>query len=632
VAQIPKESIEKVLESTDIVDLIGSYIQLKRAGSQFKANCPFHHEKTPSFTVNPVRQTFHCFGCGKGGDAIAFVREYENLPFTDAVRKLANRSGVLIIEEESNPLADQNRRVRGRLLDLHREAAAFFYEQLLRNPDAAHARSYMTSRGFGREMAERWTVGWMPRNPQVFLDWARARKFTGRELVASGLAGMKVDGNPRAGIFVRFNDRLMFSIRNEIGDVIAFSGRKLNEEQQGGKYINSPETPIFKKSNVLFALDRARASMLKQKSALLCEGQIDAICCHEAGIDHAIATCGTACTQQHARILKRYTSSVVLCYDADNAGIAASEKAFRELIAEGLSAKVVEMPAGDDPDTFLKNHGADAFRELIGNAKEYFDFKLSRARARGALDSAAERAILVNDCVSLLAAMSDVVARDYQINLVASYLQTSASALREAIGKLLAQPRRPEFDRSTANEKLAEKIEPTPVHQIVGWLCHLALSSATAQHFLAEQFETLHEANRWLEGIPLLEKILAAAPDPASHAAVNAFLGSLPESDRLALSAQGSVPSEDSIQAAESTLALLSSTVLQRRDSAVKAALKEPGISRERMMELLQEAKEISSLMRGMGQRHEFDDELPPATFREKAPPWKKWVDRKKGA
>ncbi len=319
-SQISKESIEKILAAINIVDLIGSYIPLKKAGIAYKACCPFHHEKTPSFTVNPNRQSFKCFGCGKGGDALTFVREYENLPFSDAVRRLATRAGIVVEEEIPDPEADRARKIRGRLLDLHREAAAFFHERLLKDPDARHARDYLKSRGFGREMAERWTVGWMPDNPQRFLEWAKSKNFTGRELVDSGITSLRDEQRPQAGLFVRFRDRLMFSIRNELGDVIAFSGRQLREDPNSGKYINSPETALFKKSNVLFALDRAKKPILKEKCAVLCEGQIDVIVCHEHGVEHALAPLGTAFTPQHARLLRRYTQSVLLCYDADKAG------------------------------------------------------------------------------------------------------------------------------------------------------------------------------------------------------------------------------------------------------------------------------------------------------------------------
>jgi len=631
VAQIPKETIEHILSATDIVDLIQSYVPLKRAGAQFRANCPFHNEKTPSFYVNPARQSFHCFGCGKGGDAIAFVRDYENLPFMEAVRKLGGRAGVQIHEEENDPEADRKRRSKGRLLDLHREAAEFFHQQLLKAPDAAHAREYLKSRGFGREMAANWTVGWMPENARTFLDWARSRKFTGRELVDAGICYLREESNPNSGIRVRFRDRLMFPIRNEIGDVIAFSGRQLREDPNSGKYVNSPETYLFRKSKVLFALDRAKKPILREKAALLCEGQIDVISCHELGIDHALAPLGTAFTREHAKLLKRYTNHVLVCYDADRAGLAAAERVFRELVPEGFSVRVVCMPAGDDPDTYLKSHGVEGFKGLLTNAKEFFDFKLSKAREDGVLDHAAGKSSALTDCAGMLSLMSDFAARENQINVVAAYLQTSATELRQAIKKIKAKPQREHQDRR--DDEALPPAEPTPLHRIVAFLCHLALTSAPAQHLLGEQFETLHEASRWLEGIPLLERILTAAPDPASSASVNAFLGSLPECDRLALMAHAVLDDapQDGMLAAERALALLSGTVLQRRDAAVKAELKEPGVRRDRMIELLEEAKEINCLMRGIGQRSEFDDELPPSTFRPKPPEWKKRYSRDGG-
>jgi DNA primase len=633
VTQIPKESVEKVLEATDIVDLIGTYLQLKRAGSQFRANCPFHSEKSPSFYVTPSSQRFHCFGCGKGGDAISFVRDYENLPFTEAVRKLASKTGVILVEESSDPKAEQSRKSRGRLLDIHRDATAFFHEQLMKNPAAAHARDYLKSRGFGREMAESWALGWMPDNPRVFLDWAKSRKFTGRELADSGIAKQKEDNDPKAGLFIRFQDRLMFPIRNEIGDVIAFTARQLRENKNSGKYINSPETAIYKKSRVFFALDRAKKSILHEKEALLCEGQLDAICCHQSGISNAIATSGTACTAEHARILKRYTKNVVICYDADNAGLEAVEKAYENLAPEGLGVRVVEMPAGEDPDSYLKVHGTVAFRQLLANAKEFFDFKLDRAKTTGLFNTAAGRAKALSDCAEKLALITDFAVQDNQLNVVAVHLQTSTQSLREAIAKAKAKakPKRSYVPKTESSDQAEVLVEPTKLHRIVAFLCHLALSSGPAQHFLAEQFETLHEANRWLEGVSLLEIILGAAPDPASNAAVNMFMGTLSDADRLALTHETSAlegVSLDGMQAAEQALALLSGTVLQRRDAAVKAELKQSNLAPERLLELLHETKEISNLMRGIGQRSEFDDELPASTFREKPPAWQNRINR----
>lgn len=634
-AQISKENIEQVLQSTDIVDLVQSYLPLKRAGSQYRANCPFHNEKTPSFYVNPARQSFHCFGCGKGGDAITFVREYENLPFMEAVRKLAQRAGVVVREEVEDPAAERARRSRGRLLDVLRETAGFMHDLLLKDPAARHAREYLKSRGYGSPMAKNWMVGWMPDNTRVYLDWARTRKISGRELVESGMAYQIDENRPSAGLRVRFRDRLMFPIRNEVGDVIGFSGRQLREDKNSGKYVNSPESAVFRKSRVLFALDRAKKPILKAKSALLCEGQLDVIACHEAGVEHAIATQGTACTRDHANLLKRYTKQVVICYDADSAGMNAAEKAFRELSAEGMTVRVAKMPKGDDPDTYLKTHGAEAFRALLDEAAEFFDFKFGRMRAEGMLETAAARAAALADCAAMLAEMGDFAARENQINVVATHLQTSAAALRNEISRLRKRaankPRTERRDEAATSQAPAE---PTRLHRIVAFMCHLALSSAPAQHLLGEQFETLHEAAPWLEGIPVLEAILSSAPDPQSPAAVNSFLAGLPDPDRLALAREVLMEGapEDGLQAAEHALALLSATVLQRRDAAVKAELKQPGLSNERMLELLEEAKEISSLLRGAGQRTEFDDELPPSTFRPKVPEWKrKWRGNKEG-
>jgi DNA primase len=409
--------------------------------------------------------------------------------------------------------------------------------------------------------------------------------------------------------------------------VIAFSGRQLKEDPRTGKYINSPETAIFKKSNVLFALDRAKKAILKEKAALVCEGQIDVIACHEGGVESAIAPLGTAFTQQHARLLRRYTNQVLLCYDADRAGLAACERTFREVAAEGLSVRVVEMPAGDDPDTYLKAHGIEAFRELLVQAREFFEFKLGRARAEGLLEGAASRALVTSQSVELLAAMADPVARDHQINVAATYLQSSAAALRGAVARVIQRPKRSQGAEAPAAADAPAPAVATPLNRVVAYLCHLALGSAAAQHFLGEQFETLRLADRWLEGVGVLEQILGAAPDPSSPAGVNAFLGSLAEPDRLALMAGTTLDGmpEDGLQAAEQGLALLSAMVLQRRDAAVKAALREPEIPAERLRELLEEAKEISSLLRGVSQRSEFDDELAASTWKAKAPvPWKK--------
>ncbi|TAE73008.1 MAG: DNA primase [Verrucomicrobia bacterium] len=617
-AQISQETKEQILAATDIVDVIGSYIEVKRAGPSFKALCPFHNEKSPSFNINPQRQFFHCFGCKKSGDAITFVREYENLPYVDAIKKLAARVGITVTEQAFDPKEDRARRQRGRQLDIHREVAAFLH-QLLFTREATHARDYLKSRGFGKEMAQRWQIGWMPDSPQVFMDWARAKKFTGRELVDSGIFVQK----ERGGIYVRFLGRLMIPIRNEHGDVIAFTARQLHHDPKSGKYINSPETSIFKKSNVLFALERARKAILNENAVVICEGQLDVISCHEQGIEHVIGTQGTAITPNHARLLRRYAKNAIVCFDADNAGILASEKAFRVLSEEGIPVRIARMPSGEDPDSFIRKNGPDAFRQLLTNAVSFFDFKIELASANGGLDDLQRRVAFVRECASLLAVLPDAVGREATINHVATRLHSGAPELREAVNRIVRANKNkgPERTRGDTPPE-PEKIEPIAIDPVVAYLCGLALHSGPAQEWLGEQFETLHEAANHIEGIPLLEAVLSARPDATSHAAVNSFIAGLSEAQRLAILSDPTFhddPPEHPIQAAESALAELSAKVLHRRDQDIKAQMSRPGLPADEMIRLLHEAKEIAHLLKGVDQRFVFSDRFAPS--RKPTPP-----------
>ncbi|MGB6221956.1 DNA primase [Haloferula sp.] len=625
-SQIPRETVEQVLAATDIVDLIGSYLPVKRAGTRYVCNCPFHNEKTPSFSIDPARQFFHCFGCKKSGDALTFVRDYEGLTFVDAVKKLAGKSGIAIVEEAVDPKEERARRDRGRLLDLHREASRFFHELLLKSPDAAHAREYLKSRGFGKEMAERWEVGWAPEFPKTFLDWAREKGLRGRDLVNSGLAIQRDNSN---GLYIRFRDRLMFPVRNDHGDVIAFSGRQLREDPRSGKYINSPETALFKKSNVLFALDKARKGILDAKSVLICEGQIDAICCQEQGITNAIATLGTACTPQHAKNLKRYTKQAILCFDADSAGFSAAERAFRECAAVGISVRVVRMPAGEDPDSFMKKNGADAFRQLLDEAINFFDFMIERAKIENRLGGPQERAEFSREVAPLLAVIADAVTRDAMINHVATRLRGGVPELRDAVSRAArgaSTARR--FERRRDDEPAPPTpVEPSALEPTIGYLCALALHSFEARQSLAEQFETLHEMAGHVDGIPLLRKILADRGDSDTPAAINTFMASLSESERLALHADPTFSEalpENPLEASHQALAEASALALEREDASIKAALAEPGIDIAEQIKLLQRAKEIADLLGSLPNRAITTDRYAPKRRRRKPDsPWK---------
>lgn len=621
--QIPRETVEQVLTATDIVDLISSYMPVKRAGSRFQTLCPFHNEKSPSFSIDPIRQFYHCFGCKKSGDAISFVREYENLTFTDAVKKLASRAGVTIVEQALDPKEEADRRRRGRLLDLHREVTAYYHKLLLTSPDAAHARDYLKARGFGKEMAERWLIGWAP-PPNLFVAWAKEKGIRGRDLVDSGIALQKEQG----GLYFRFRDRLMFPIRNDYGDVIAFSGRQLREDPRSGKYINSPETALFKKSNVLFALDQARKGILQEKAVLLCEGQIDAIACHEAGIPHAIAPLGTAFTPQHAKTLKRYAKQALLCFDADSAGRTAAERAFRELAGVGIAVRVVNMPAGEDPDSFMQANGIAAFRERLDQAVNFFDFRIQYATAEGQLKGPQERAAFTQECADLLAVIGDDVTRDAMLQHVATRLRLGAPELMAAVSKAKRKPAPRRFDNpeDTANHPMV--VAATPLDRRIGALCTLALHSIEAREWLSEQFESLHELSTQLDGLPILQAILSERPDPASPAAVNSFMAQLPEPDRLALHQEPSFSEalpEDPRASAESTLADASALALEKRDAEIKAALNAPDLKIEEQLKLLQEAKEIASLLSGLNSRAINTDRFTPNRRpRAEKKPWEK--------
>lgn len=598
--RIPEETVEQVLAATDLVDLIGSYFPVKRAGSSFKALCPFHNEKSPSFHINAATQHFHCFGCGESGSAVGFVMKYENLPFPDAVRKLANRAGIQIIEEALDPAAEKSRRSRSRLIDLHREAAGFFHRLLLSDPAAAHARDYLKGRGFGREMAERWTIGWVPENPRTFLDFAREKGFSGLELRDSGLAALRQEGDARSGLYMRFRDRLMFPIRNDYGDVIAFSARQLREDPRSGKYINSPETPIFNKSKVIFALDRARKHMLKAGYALLCEGQIDAISCHEAGLENAIAPLGTAFTPHHARLLRRYTETIVLCFDSDAAGVKATNRAFRELAAEGLAVRVVELPPGDDPDTFIRTHGIDAFRARLDAAQGFFDYMVNRASREKLLANVAERSKFARDLAELVATVGDAVSRDALINHLATRLQIGVNEFRGSVDQATRAQRKPASSRD--GEPAVAIVPLSPLDNTIAYLCYLALQSPEAQGWLAEQIETLIEISPFLDGMDILRKILARRPDAGSPSAVNAFTATLPEADLRALRRDlthlTQLP-DNPLEAAESGLNQLSLRALKIRDARVRAALRDPSLAPDRLVALMEETKEIKRLLGG---------------------------------
>src|ERR1700737_3965554 len=375
---IPAETIEQIGAANDVVEVIGAYFPLKRAGTNFKALCPFHQEKTPSFTVSPQRQTFHCFGCGVGGSVFRFVMEYEHVDFPASVRKLAARVGIPVVEERGAAAEDQQHEERRTLLKLHAETAEWFHENLLKKEFAQPAREYLKQRGVDRQGAKSWQLGFAPDAWDTFLKWALDRGYSRSQLLQSGLVKPRDENRAEGEVYDRFRGRIMFPICNDVGEVIAFSGRLLQSEVEAAKYLNSPETPLFRKGNVLFGLHKTKRGLIEANCAIVCEGQLDLIALFEAGITNVVAPQGTAFTEGQARILKRFVDEVVLCFDADAAGQKAAERSLDALLQNNLIVRIVDMPPGQDPDSLIRRDGKEEFEKRVAAARDFFDYWIER--------------------------------------------------------------------------------------------------------------------------------------------------------------------------------------------------------------------------------------------------------------
>jgi len=366
--QISEDKISEVREQTDIVELISQYVSLKRSGVNHVGLCPFHSEKSPSFSVNSARQFFHCFGCGVGGDVFSFLMQTEGLTFPDAARRLAERSGIDLQEQILSPEEELRQRQRERLYRANDVAASYFHQLLMDHPAGTVARSYMKTRGYGRKAAGEYQIGF------ALDSWDGLKKHLEEQGIAAADArtlGLIRPGKQGRGDYDLFRGRLIFPVCDLSGQIVAFAGRVLDDSKP--KYINSPESPIYHKGRVLFGLYQARQAMRQSGDVLLVEGYFDQLALFRAGFPQVVATCGTALTVEHARILKRYVQRVVLLFDQDNAGKKATFKAMTVLQEEGLPAAVIELPGGDDPDSFIQREGAEAFRLRLEKARSVMD-------------------------------------------------------------------------------------------------------------------------------------------------------------------------------------------------------------------------------------------------------------------
>ena len=406
---IPDSVIDEVRDHTDIVEVVSQSVALKKVGNNFKGLCPFHSEKTPSFTVSPEKRIYHCFGCGAGGNVFKFAMETQSISFVDAVRQFAESAGVTIPSRDAGNLNDPKYKEREALKKTN-ELAANYFHSLFNNAEAGlAARDYLKNRHFTGEVLDKYQIGWAAPTWRGLVSHFQQKGNLSRDIVfKSGLVIEKEDGS---NTYDRFRGRVIFPIKDPHGYVIGFGGRSI-VEGENPKYLNSPETPLYQKSQVLFGMDVARQAIRKQDQAILVEGYLDQMRAIQYGILNTVATCGTALTSRQAGMLRNYASSVVLVFDSDNAGRAAADKGFDVLHEKGLQVKTVFLPDEQDPDSYIQGNGAEKFLEKIKTAKPYFESYIDTVVAGKNGSSPSERVEMANQVVPMLRKVQNLVERN----------------------------------------------------------------------------------------------------------------------------------------------------------------------------------------------------------------------------
>lgn len=446
----PDSFIDELVSRCDIVDVISEYVQLtKRSGSNMFGLCPFHSEKTPSFSVSPDKQIFHCFGCGKGGGVINFIMEIEGLSFPEAIAFLAKRAG-LQLPDDGTPPDIKNKRIR--LLELNRDAAKFFFD-ILSQPAGRKACEYIEKRGISHTMVRKFGLGAAPDSWNSLLDAMLAKGYKLQELVEAGLIKKSIKGR---GFYDTFRNRLMFPVIDVRGSVVGFSGRALGDNEP--KYLNSPETSVFNKSKCLFALNLAKKT--QRGMIILAEGNIDVVSLYQAGIDCAVASLGTSLTADQARLISRYSNTVVLCYDSDIAGKKASQRAIPILEKAGLSVKVLTIPNAKDPDEYIKKNGSDAFLKLLEGSENRIDYQLMIIKSKYKLETDDGRIGFLSESAKFLATLSNAVEREVYGTRAAEMCGVSPDAMRIEVKN--AYRRRISSDKNRYN---AEIMHPSQTKQ-----------------------------------------------------------------------------------------------------------------------------------------------------------------------
>ena len=428
---VPDEIVEEIRSRCNIVDVIRNYIPLKKAGGgTWKALCPFHNEKTPSFTISEARGRYHCFGCGAGGDVFRFVMEWEKVDFPNAIHLLASRCGVIIPEKtysspEERHQAQQRAGRRERLYQVNKEFAEWYALLLKNNPESPVTR-YLASRDIPPEIAQKFQLGAAPDSWDASLIHGRERGFSEAEMLESGLA---LQNEESKRVYDRFRNRLVFPIWNEQGRVVGFSARTIEKEAPGAKYVNSPETPVFRKSNILYALPLARKAIQTQNMAILCEGQLDTIAMHRAGLEYSVAPQGTAFTDEQARILKRYTDKVYLAFDSDTAGQKATARAVELMLPLDFEIKVMRFPEGSDPDEIFKAYGAEGLHKLVEESIDMLDFLCETIFAQHDTATPFGKSRAITEMLKYFRMISNPVAREAYIRELGARLNVNPETI-----------------------------------------------------------------------------------------------------------------------------------------------------------------------------------------------------------
>jgi DNA primase len=434
--RIPQEKIEEVRTASDIVDVVSAHVRLKKRGKNYLGLCPFHTEKTPSFSVSPEKQMYHCFGCGVGGNVFTFLMELDKVSFVEAVRTLADRAGITIPAATSADLSQETENEA--LYNACRIAGRFFFENLTSTTEGKLALEYFYHRGFTEETIRKFGLGY---SLNAWDSLIRKAESEGLDLQVLEKAGLLVRREDGSGYYDRFRGRAMFPIFSTSGRVIGFGARKLREEDPLGKYINSPETPIYNKSRVLYGLSFAKEAIRETEFAVLVEGYVDLITVYQAGIYNVVASSGTALTEEQIQLIGHYGKSITVVYDADTAGSNATARGIDLIIEQGLDVKVAELPAGEDPDSFIRKSGHESFNRVLEAGVSFFDYKARIFLSQGLLETPEGQATAVRSLVGTLAKMKDELKRAFYIRKLSETYGLYESVLYRELETILGRER-----------------------------------------------------------------------------------------------------------------------------------------------------------------------------------------------